>query len=1077
MNLYSFSIKRPVTIVMAVIAVIVFSFISLDRLNTNLLPNISYPNIAVAVIYPNADPDTVESVVTVELERLMRSVPNVKDVNSTSMENVSICQVVFNWGTDLEVAEKNMKSNLERLKFSVPDDVQDPLIVKFDTSMIPVLMLTVGTSGDMGDVTKLLNETVSPAIQGISGVAGISIVGAADKVINVLYDQEALAETGLTVNLLQQYLSYQNISVPSGSITDAGTRYNLKVGSKFESIEDIEDLIIGMKKTNPDDLPPGIFGLGLMMQPLTIGDIAIVEETYDTADGYTRINGKMAISLSIYAQADASPVTVSEGVQKALEDLRVSHPDLEIGIVFDQADYINKSIGDIVQNALFGALFAILVILLFLKSVKSTVIIAVSIPLSILITIIGMLTFKQTLNLMTLGGLSLGIGMLVDCSIVVIDSIYRRLEYGDSPREAALNGTKEVGAAILASTATTLVIFIPLVFAKGLVSELFTSLAITVVIAIASSLLVALTVIPLMASKFLKTKDVKNKATKVNDGGAAIEGASNKLYKKVLNWSIKNPLGVFGGVLAMLIAAALVIPSIGFGLLPKMDMGRVDVAFSLPNGTSLEITDEASMIIEDKILALEDVESIATIVGVASTDDYTSIASGASVNSGTFSIMVRDNHVKSIDEIGNEIRKIIAETALENPELPEITSSVDVTGMGRLTAGDTFDIFSTSVSYDIYGNDTQILMDLAAQVEEKLKSNEMFTDVINNAKFAQPVLRLGVNRATALFGGLTVGQIGLGVRNSVVGVEATKIERDGESIPVIIKPQTQDGMSLDELLGIPISASLDGLVAGGGSLSSLMGGDSMIGGSGEPIILDRVVKPQEEEGSFTVTRKNGARYTTVSASYLDSTQSQAAKVADALIKDIDVPEGYRIQSGGSSDLLSDTMSDMKLVAFLAILLVYMVMAIQYESFIDPLIIMFTLPLAVIGAILFIKLWGLEIGITAIIGLITLIGIVVNNAIFMVDYINQLRATGIPIREAVGLASDARLRPVMMTALTTISALIPMMLGIGKGSELQTPMGVAVSGGMIFATFLTLIVIPTLYLVVHNFVDKFKHKEV
>lgn len=1065
MNIFSFAVKRPVTICIVVIAILMFGCVSLQNLGIDLLPEFEYPTVALVTIYPNADPETVEGTVTVQMERALRSVANVTDVKSISMENASVCLVEFAWGTNLSKAQEDITTSLETVALTLPSDAQAPIMAKFDPTQIPLMMLTIGADGDIGEVTQKAEDIVKPVFDRIEGVAGVSINGGAEKIVEVLYDQAALTDSGLTPTLLQQYIAYQNISVPVGAVLDDGMRYNAKVGSKFTSIDDIADLVIGLQSNN-DDSSMGLFSF-LMPQYLTIGDVADVEETFSENDGFIRINGKPAITMIVYKQSGESPVTIANRVDKAIAELNTQYPDIELEYIFDQSDFISNSIADMSKSALIGAVLAVLILLVFLKNPTSTLVIAASIPLSILTTLLMMYGFGLNLNLMTLGGLTLGIGMLVDNSIVVLESIFRRRELGDSPIEAAIQGTKEVGMAIIASTITTVVVFVPILFTSGFVKEIFADLALTVSMSLLSSLVMAITVVPLLSSRVLKISKKEKKDRK------SIE----KVYEPALKWSLRKPWAVIGIAGCLLVAAVVVYPNIGFSLLPQMDMGRVDVKFNLPNGTPMDVTDVVSAELEERLMQINGVKSVSATIGTTGSN-YTALISGSSVNGGSLIIMLDDSSKRSLNDVVKDVRTAFADVAEANPDFPTVKYSVDSSGMGSITAGATsLNLFGSDIIVTVSGNDMNTLNSISEELVAQMEKEDGFIDISADSQNIQPMISLDVNRTRALLGGLTVGQIGLGVRTSVLGQTATYLERDGESIPVIVRPKVDSDLTLDSLLELPISSSLAGIVPGAGdiSLSSVTGGSSLIATGGD-VLVGKVVQPEIIDSPLTIYRGNNSRYVSITASYTGMSQSEAGKKALSLAENIDIPEGYEVALGGTEDLLSTTLNDLKVILLIAVFLVYMVMAIQYESFLQPFIVMFTLPLALIGALLLLWVTGMDLGITSIIGLIMLAGIVVNNGIVMVDYTNQLKASGMNTYDAVMEACKTRLRPILMTSLTTILGLFPMALAFGKGAELQQPLAISVMGGLVTGTFLTLFVIPVIYIFFDKLVSKFSRKE-
>lgn len=1085
MNIAEYSVRRPITVTIAVAACLLFGFLSLSRIGLDLLPEMNLPMAVVVTVYPNADPETVDSLITVPVERSLKSARNIKAVTSTSMENVSVSLAEFNWGSDLGSIQEEIRAGMDRIRYQLPEGVQDPIVSLIDPSQLPLMMLTVGAAGDLGEVTRVAREIVKPEIERVDGVAGVSISGGADRVIAVEYDHEKLADAGLSPLLLQQLIALQNLSVPAGVVVDDGVRYQTRVGAKFRSAEEISSLTIGMnnRPREPETDQPklgGLMGLSFLMPSFltTIGDVATVEERFQKTEGYARVDGNSSVMLLVYKQSGQNTVTTARRVNQVLDRLLDSRNDISVAHVFDQSTYITRSINDLTSNLVIGAVLAITVLYVFLRHVGSTLIVAVSIPLSVVFAFVLMYAGKLSVNLMTLGGLALGIGMLVDNSIVVLESIYRRQELGDPPRTAAVNGTREVGAAIVGSTMTTVGVFVPVLFIQGMVGSIFRDLAMTVTFSLLASLAVALTVVPLLASMLARL-----------GGGAAPKGFSAAVaassgfelrysgrwtliasYERALVWTLRNRRAVLALVGAAVVAAIVAYPHLGVELFKDMDMGRVDVSLHMPAGTPTDVTNQVSMLLESKLVEMPGVEHVTAEVGSTGGDDFLAMASNSGANSAAISVaLLREGPVQTpVAQAADFIRAAIAET---QEEYPDLECTVDTSGYGGLTGGQV-DLFGTRVALEVMGSDSRELAAYASEVSERLREVPEFVEVSSSAQDLQPVILLSVNPTRALMGSMTVGQVGLGVRTAMLGTTVTYVERGGELIPVIVKPASDGVPTLESVLDMPISSSFGsssimqsasqmGSNASAAARASGSAGSSLLAPSTE-VLVGRVATPQVIEGPMTIYRRNGRQYVMVRIAFRGVKFSRAGELALAAAREVEAPPGIDVVLGGSKRAIDESLSELKLALWLAVVLVYMVMAVQYESLLYPFIIMFTMPLAAIGAIGILVLAGESISVTAIIGLIVLAGVVVNNGIVMVDFINQLKATGMGTSEAVKKASLARLRPILMTALTTILGLVPLALGRGAGSEMERPLALTVMGGLATATFLTLFVIPIIY---------------
>lgn len=1087
MNIAALSIRRPITIIILVAACLMFGFISIGRVGLDLLPEINLPMAAIITIYPNADPRTVEQTVSIPIERALRSLRGIKDVTSMSVENMAIALAEFNWGTNLESAQQQIRTNLDTMEYSLPEGVQRPIVSLIDLSQLPVLTLTVGVPGDITDVTQVVRDLVRPAIERVDGIAGVSVSGAAERIISVAYDYQKLTDAALSPLILQQLIAMQNLSVPAGVVLDSGVRYQTRVGTGYQSAEDIAGLTIGVKKRDEGTAQGGgLFGLSLLMpQFLTVGDVAEVKETAASSEGFSRVNGKPAVMLMVQKQGGQNTVTAARKVRGALDALVAANPEIEIAYVFDQSDVINTSLSSLWDNILQGGVLAVIVLWLFLRNVRSTMVIALSIPLSIVFTLVMMYASSLNLNLLTLGGLALGVGMLVDASIVVLESIFRRQELGDSPVDAAINGVQEVGMAIVATTVTTIVVFVPIVFLESLVGEIFKELALTVIYSLSASLVVAFTVVPLLSVYLVRANAQAPKGVTAAAAAAGKPGRPGRrpradigeVYERMLAASMKHRNAVLIICLLAFVAAAFVAPSLGVELFPSMDMGRIDIQAFLPAGTPVERTDEMAVAVEQALMGIGGVEVVTSEVGSTGTGDYMSVLGGSSANIAKFSLgLVKEGpDARTVDAVVSDARAAMARV-LADYEGAEFKT--DASGWGSFGSS-TSSIMGGAVTIEIRGDDSDKIIQHARNVVERLRQVPGFVEVMSDARDAQPLMLLEINRTRALMGGLTVGQVGLGVRTSMLGTTATYVERGGDLIPVVVKPKSEGPMTLEQLLEMPISASAASATGSMTSSASQMGSNASAAARSieastslltppTEVLVGRVATPVAVDGPVSLTRRNGVPYTIVKVGFEGMKLARASDLAMKAAAEVERPEGVVLALGGINRVLADAMDDMVFVAVLAVVLVYMVMAIQYEALLYPFIVMFTLPLALIGAVGVLLMFGEPLGVMAIIGLIVLAGVVVDNGIVMIDFISQLKAAGMASTEAVREASRVRLRPILMTALTTILGLLPTAIGMGgRGSELQRPLALTVIGGLTVATFLTLFVIPMLYELIDN----------
>lgn len=1088
MNLAGFSVKRPVTITIAVLAVLLFGAISLVRLGLDLLPDLDFPVAVVVTAYPNADPETVENTVTKLVEGAVRTVPDVRNVTSVSRENISVVITEFNWGTDLDTATGEVSARLDALSFQLPEDAGRPMVLRFDPTQLPVAILGVGGEGGLAAVTRKVEETVKPALEAVDGVASVSISGAATPVIDIVYDSKRLSEYGLTPGVIHQLIGFQNTSLPAGPLTDGGVRYICRVGTELSSAEDIGRLVVGVRPpmiTTPigkgaAGVPPLPTILGMMVpQFIRVRDVAEVRETYREPEGYTRINGRPGLIVNVMKAADENTVLVANRVRAALEAVKKDVPELDIGYVMDQSKFIESSLSNLAVSGLFGGLLAMAVIFAFLRNYRPTLIIGVAIPLSVMVTFVLMYFGHLTLNLMTLGGLALGIGMLVDNSIVVLENIYRRRQLGEGAEAAAEAGTGEVGMAITASTATTLAVFLPVAFISGMAAQLFEELALTVAFSLLASLLVAMTAVPMLASRFVRL---------VPSGRAQI--SSRLPHERALEWCLDHKPVVFAATGAVVAAAAAAIPWLGLEFLPPIDTGELTVDISYPAGTPVGTVDRLARQVEDLLLDMPEVRMVSAQVGASGDEDLMAVFASMPPHKAKLHLQLvdRTRRRRSAGQIAAAVRAKAGRLLAAHPEAEIAVSSAGAMGQAGPLAGMT----SETMTVEIKGPSYDVLQKLAGRLVDGLKRAPGVAEVASSLEDTQPVLFMDVSPSRAVLSGLTAGQVGFSVRAAVSGLKVTEIRRDGVSIPVIVRPREQEISGLEALKNMNIGSGLglmpfaggsgslaDVMVAGGfaGAGPGAQGAKGIFGAKAEGaggaeaqnaagtfrgVTLGGISEPRVVPGPLSILRENGQRVVTVTASLSGIDLRTAERLARRVISGIDVPEGYSVALGGVHRLMADSFADLELALALAVVLVYMVMAVQFESLLYPLIVMFTVPLAAIGAILGLLATKVNLGITGLIGMVMLAGIVVNNGIVLVDCMNRLRQQGLTAREAALSAGKVRLRPVLMTSLTTILGLLPLALGFGDAAELEVPLAVTVIGGLLTSTLLTLFVVPALY---------------
>lgn len=994
MTIGELAVKRPVAMLMFMCFVLLLGFVSLTNLQMDLLPKISPPVLAVVTRMPNAAPQEMSTLITEPLEAIVGTASGLKKITSHSQEGNSLIVLEFNWGSDLDSVRDELKDRIELMP--LPEDATKPMVVKFDPTSMPILKLSVTGEKELTEIQRFVEDTVAPEIDSVPGVASVDISGQLTREVQLQLNEERLREFNLSPNALVQIISYNNLNLPADRLQKDNKNLPVRVVGQFEDIKELENLAVSMV--------PGSDSI----KPIYLKDIVEIRDTYAPVSSINRTNGNPGINLSIQREGDANLVTVTQGVLRKIEELKKD--GYEITLTMNQGEIVERSIGNIFQNLIIGGALAILILLVFLRSPLSTLIIAVSIPFSIVATFVLMHFAGLTLNLMTLGGLALGVGMLVDNSIVVIENIYRHLQRGENTVEAAKKGADEVAMAITASTLTTMAVFLPVVFVGGLTGEIFGELAITVAFALLASLVVALTVIPMLASIILKYR--KGKITGYKEW---------KPYSNFLRYPLKFRLITLLITIAVFAAAMSQLGGIGREFIPEMDEGAFNINLSMPVGTKLDVTNTE---VEKVERVLEDYEGIrAYSVRVGKNEGTTS---GSNTHTAEISVMLVDKADREMetkeymDKIREDLVDIDGELGFEQQnELRSMagSSEMQLVIRGRTLAG---------------------VQQQTQRIVEELKAMDNLGEVKSNLEDQKPEIQINVDKERAILYGLTTAQIAQRVRVELGGERITYLTHNGQRIEVRLTthlPQTKD---YNELMQLTIPTNM-----------------------GE-ITLDQVAEIKEAMGPQTIYRENQQVTGLIEAKIVDGDLGTVQNDIQGIIDELGLPVGYQTEFTGSAQLMEEGFAGLQFALILAIALVYMIMAAQFESLLNPFIIIFTMPFALIGVVLALLLSGRALGITAYIGIIMLAGIVVNNGIVMVDYINGLRREGMEKQEAIINGASVRLRPILMTALTTVLALVPLALGIGEGAEMQAPMATAVVGGLVTSTILTLIVIPVLY---------------
>jgi HAE1 family hydrophobic/amphiphilic exporter-1 len=996
--------------------IILIGALSLARLPVDLMPDISFPSITVRVGYGGVGPLEMEELVTRPLEQALSAVAGLERLESTSSEGSSRVTLNFAWGTDLNEAADDVRNRLDRVRGRLPEEADAPIMFKFDASAAPIM--GVGMEGDYDRVRlrEIAEHELSQRLERVPGVAAVTVDGGLRRQIHVELSKEKIRALDLPVDRVVNLLRTENQNIPLGEIDEGDRTYLVRSQGQFESLREIADLVVMTRQ--------GV--------PVYMRDIAEVKDSTEDFRSFTRINGKPGVRLRITKQSGTNTVAIADAVRAEVARINREVPGVTLTVLDDSSIFINRSINAVKEHAMLGGVLVMVIIFLFLRNLRATFIVFTSIPISVIGTFALLYFNGYTLNTMTFGGLALGVGMIVDASIVVLENTFRHMEHGKDRMQAAIEGSEEVWSAILASTLTHIAVFVPLLFLTGVSSILFKQLSVVVMFSLTMSLFVAVTIVPVLCSRLLKLpppaherRGLTGRLYTVSE--TFLERMDDK-YKAFIHLALHHRPTVIGLGTALTIAAVLILPTIGFELMPQADEGEVQVTAELPVGTRAERAEEVALRLEG--LAKEYVSEAETVITQAGGGGF--FGGSASRVNMNLRLVTKDKRRRSSEEIARDL----------NRQLPGIIPGVII--QTRATGGNRqqsrlFGSEDSRIALEIRGDDLQI----SQQVAQAAKAVMDKVPEIRNARVGRddgrPELAIQVDRPKAALLGLSVTGVANSIRTNVGGTQAAFFREAGNEYPIIVRLREEDRGRVEDISDILLSTS-----------------------QGQVVEAKNLMTVRNQAGPTEIQRKNQERIIRVTAEP-EATLSEALAAVNARIGEVRIPENFNMGFGAEAEEQARAFAQLQMMLILAIILVYAVMASQYESLRDPFIIMFSVPLAAIGVVLALKLTGTTFSLQAYIGVIMLAGIVVSNAILLVDYTNVLRRRDkMPLRDAVETAGRTRLRPILMTTLATILGLVPMSLGIGEGAELQAPLARVVIGGLTASTLITLVFVPTVY---------------
>lgn len=1003
-------IRKPVTTIMVTLMVFIAGIVSYFNLDQALMPDMDLPIAVVMTTYVGASPEEIEELISKPMEESLGSIANVDTVTSYSSINSSMVLLQFVDGTDIDMAAVDMRDKIDQMKSTLPDAAGDPMVIKMDINAMPITIGVKAENMDLESLNDLLEDNVVNRLERIEGVASVSLSGGITNEVRITVDPVKLAGYGLTTSTLSGLLAAENMNLPSGDLTQGNTTVAVRTIGEFTSVQEINNLPI-----------PTSTGA-----VIHLSDVARVEQVEADRDSFTYINGEKGILLSVDKQSTANLVKVSQSLKDEIAKLQRDYPELEIDMLSDTSDYIEMSLSNITETALLAAVIAFFVLLLFLKNAVTAGIIAVSIPTSIMATFALMYVTDINMNMISMGGVAIGIGMLVDNSVVVLDSIYQYYERGYTAAESAEIGAKEVSMAIIASTLTTVAVFLPMALIGGTTGAMMKNLSFTIMYALIASVVVALTFVPMACALLLKreTKTFVWKNLKFLSFLDRWEGAIDTLsrkYEKLLKWALRHRKKTVLTVLLVFILSLCSIPLAGMDFMASMDEGVATISVDLPNGTDLDTTEETTL---EVLYRLQDIPEADVV--------YANVGSGM-LSSGTNSVSITMNLVdakdrkRSTEEVCDDIEKLLA-------DIPgaDITVSSSDSAMGSLASAD--------VTMNVYGYDAATLVDVEDELVDKLSEVDGLSDVEGSTGDTVPEAKVTIDRAKASQYGITTASVAGALSTAISGSTATQYKLDGTEINVVIRYDTNSVNYLTDLNNLTVTSAY-----------------------GTQVPLSDVATVTMDESATTIMRKNQKNYITISANADNISTSEAQKLVEKAMADIALPDGYTYEFSGMMEKMNDTFRSLEIAMVVAVLLVYMIMASQFESLRYPFIVMFSMPLAITGAIIGLLITGNTITMPAMMGFVMLIGMVVNNGIVLVDYTNQLMDRGMNCYDALTSAGPRRLRPILMTTLTTVLGMVPMALATSEGSEMMQALAIAVIFGLTLSTVVTLIFIPVLYM--------------
>ncbi|MBU8892963.1 MAG: efflux RND transporter permease subunit [Bacteroidales bacterium] len=1027
MKLPKTTVNRPIATAMVFVAVLLFGTISLQRLPLDIMPEMEIPSLTIMTIYPGASAGEVEQQVTKPIEEILAGTQSLREIKSNSQENVSFISLQFEWGTNTTDAANDARDLLELTKRKLPDEAENPIIYKINSSLFPILVYGVTATENYYGINNIIKDEVAGPLQKIKGVGSVVYIGQPEREIKINVDPKKISAYGISISQIAMILQAENITVPGGNIKVGNNDFAVKVPGQFESLEQIENIVL----------------INFNNRIIRLKDIANIKDGYREKDEFARSKNGLGVALLIQKQSGVNTLEVANAVRNKMNQIEKELPgDMDVFEILNTDELIVQSINNLTKTLWWALFFVILVVFAFLREWKSSLIVFITIPFSIIVAFIVMFIIDFTINIFSLMAIVIAIGMVVDNAIVVLENITQHIEQGSKPKQAAIFGSGEMGTAITASTLTTLMVFVPMIFVGGVVGLLFKQLAIITSVTMVASLLTSLSLTPMISSKLLKEAKNKDKEKKRSWFFTRTEKIFISLetrYKKILSWSLNHK--VFTVFIALLLLAGSIMlgKNLGSDYIPEFDAGDLVLVFETEVGTSAEETDRIAQQVME--IFTEEVPemvpgSLSSITGQTDGGTLKSVgfSEGKNISTVLAHLILPDHRDRTAKEIGDVLRHRVA-------EIPEIDKF-------HVTAGSIISEVITGsikpVEVEITGINYEEINNFARELYDKLTEVGGLTDIQTTIDDGKMEIQIDIDKEKASSMALNTAMIALQIRHSIFGAAAGNYTESGDDYKINIRYAPEYRRNIEGLKNIMIT-NLRGSQIPVSAIAEIKIGTA-------PLVIDH---------------KSQQRIVKVMAALDGISLGDAATKVDNILNEMEIPDNLDVDIAGQLVEQEESFGDLYLILIIGVLLVYMVMAAQFESFRDPFIIMFAIPFTVIGIILAFFVTGLTLSVTTFIGIIMLMGIVVNNGIVLVDYTNLLRKRGYKLTEAILESGRSRMRPVLMTSFTTMLGMLPMALSKGMGHEMYSPLGVTIIGGLLFSTIITLILVPTIYSIVHK----------